>query len=257
MVLEYDIQKPGLVPDLLDAIITLFAGDNVLVTPQKRDELRRELAHLKFLPEKDMEVLWVLLHELVDDDWLLGEEVAILDMACGRCQEVFVLSSLLASRMPGLKPESVRFFGSDVREGVLMRGKERCAQICRFFEQQIGGRYSPFRYRFRAGDATAPELWAALPDQFDVAFFRHQNMYHGMDIWTKIFDHAVQRLKPDGRLIITSYYDREHTIAINVLKSLGMELMKTSMNPRSRPLVAEGKSIDRHIAMFRNRDTLV
>jgi SAM-dependent methyltransferase len=243
-------------PDLIDAMIHLFAGDNVLVTPRQREELRAELRHLKLVPGKDMHVLWGLLHQLVQVGSPHGDQLDILNMACGRCEEVFVLSSFFAARMEQLKPESVRFYASDLREGVLMRGKERCAETCRFFEQRVGGKYSPFRYRFRAGDATGPEVWAAFPDQFDVVFFRHQNMYHGMDIWSKIFSNVLQRLKPEGHLIITSYFDREHSIALNVLKSLGAELVETRHNPHSRILVTEGKSVDRHIAMLRFRDTV-
>ena len=242
------IQAP--VPPYLDALIRLFAGDSQLITPQQREQFGKELAHRKMLPSKDMMVMWDLLHELVDPAWRPDDTCSILDLACGRCEEVFVLSSFLASRMENLRPECVKFFASDIREGILMRGKESCAQTCRYFEHEVGGKYSPFRYAFRAGDATLPETWATFPEQFDVVFFRHQNMYHGMDIWTKIFANVLPRLKPNGRLIITSYFDREHTIALNVFKSLGAELIKTIRNPRSRILVTEGKSVDRHIAIL-------
>ena len=244
-------------PDLLDAIVRLFSGDHILVPPEQREQLKRELGNQKLDPGPDMHVLWELLQALLDDDFSVGGECNILDMACGRCEEVFVLSSLIASRMEQLMPGSVRFYGSDVREGILMRGKASCTRTCRFFEQQIGGKDSPFRYSFRAGDGTGPEVWAAFPDTFDVVFFRHQNMYHGMDIWSKIFATVVERLKPGGRLIITSYFDHEHGIALNVLKSLGMELIETVHNPRSRVLVTEGKSVDRHIAILQLRDKVV
>jgi len=81
---------------------------------------------------------------------------------------------------------------------------------------------------------------------------RHQNYWNGALVWQKIYDSALGRLHPDGILVITSYFDKEHLQATHALQQLGATLITTIVNPSSRPVLnAPNKSVDRHIAIFK------
>jgi hypothetical protein len=55
-------------------------------------------------------------------------------------------------------------------------------------------------------------------------------------------------LSESGVLIITSYFDREHMLALELIKLLGGNVLITEKNELSRELDFPGKSIDRHVA---------
>lgn len=89
-------------------------------------------------------------------------------------------------------------------------------------------------------------------DEFNVAFLRHQNFWNGGELWQGMFDRTLHRLSDDGLLVITSYFDLEHELACHALQQLGARLVSNHKNPNSRLLAdAPGKSVDRHIAVFR------
>jgi len=92
----------------------------------------------------------------------------------------------------------------------------------------------------------------SLRQSFDIAFMRHQNFWNGDTTWNKIYDNALLSLKPEGILIITSYFDREHLLAIKAIQTLGAQLLTSIRNSRSRIIQdATNKSVDRHIAIFK------
>ena len=81
---------------------------------------------------------------------------------------------------------------------------------------------------------------------------RHQNFWNGDMTWTKIYDEALHRLDENGLFVITSYFDREHKLALDAIQSLGAQLVCSERNPHSRQLGdAPNKSVDRHVAVFR------
>ena len=56
--------------------------------------------------------------------------------------------------------------------------------------------------------------------------------------------------------MITSYFDKEHRLALRALESLGMEVVSNRRNTRSRALSdAPGKSVDRWVAVLKRRGT--
>ena len=67
-------------------------------------------------------------------------------------------------------------------------------------------------------------------------------------------DQALGKLDDEGRLIITSYFDKEHELALEAIQKLGGELIATERNEESRELPTPGKSIDRHVAVFRKKN---
>ena len=169
--------------------------------------------------------------------------VSILDVACGACDEAAVLSDFFSQLKSGdgTRPLPVEFVGTDVRERELDEARDR-------FRSADGK-----SFEFLAGDASRLSQHRALREKFDVVFFRHQNLYHGRTLWQRIFEQGLARLNDDGLLVITSYFDREHTLALKAFQKLGAEIVTTLRNPESRELSTPGKSVDRHVAVLRRR----
>lgn len=164
--------------------------------------------------------------------------VRILNLACGRSDETKVLLDILAPC-------------SDAREliGVDIRQRE-IAEACSRWNQLKNEDTS-----FIVHDGTQIHTLSASREGFDFAFMRHQNFWNGDTTWMRIYDQALHALKPDGFLIITSYFDREHMLALSALQSLGAQLLLNWQNPRSRMIDARiRKSADRHLAIFKLPD---
>ncbi len=170
-----------------------------------------------------------------------GGDVSILDVACGGCDEARTLSDFFASLRNGGPDTRTRLLGTDVRERELDEARERFRSTR---ERQ---------FEFLRADASKLSAHAEMEREFDVLFLRHQNLYHGRTLWRKIFDEGLARLKDDGLVVITSYFDREHELALQAFRELGVDVVHTERNEESRQLVTPGKSVDRHVAVLRKR----
>ncbi len=175
----------------------------------------------------------------------IGEkpDISILNVACGACDEARTLSDFFARLKSGDSgpPASTLLVGTDVRDREL---------------DQARGLFRPSPagdFEFIHGDASKLSQHKELPKDFDVVFFRHQNLYHGRQLWKRIFEQGLAKLSEDGLLIITSYFDREHELAIKAFQEIGAELVTTARNHESRELATPGKSVDRHVAVLRHR----
>ncbi len=105
---------------------------------------------------------------------------------------------------------------------------------------------------FGQGRADKLDQWKELTDP-DLVFVRHQNYWFDPKAWVKLYDQALNKLKQDGIMVITSYFDKEHIMARQVLQKLGAIEVKHLYNPNARivndsPKVE--KSVDRHISVF-------
>ncbi len=160
----------------------------------------------------------------------------MLNVACGRADETGVLLETLAW------PDTAGFYlGMDLRPREIAEARRRWTHSWR----------PQGRVEFRVADASISQEWPSEP--FDVIFLRHQNFWDAPAIWDQIFRHALARLKPSGRLFLTSYFDREHELALAALKSLGGHLCLNMRHALSRPLAdAPGKSVDRWLALFQH-----
>jgi chemotaxis methyl-accepting protein methylase len=205
------------------------------------------MSHTKYRNElaEDMRGLRRLLEKTVPAAGRTGltaaGEIAILDVACGGCDEAATLSEFFSClRASGADaPTSTLLVGTDVRARELDEARER------FFA-------SPGRqFEFIAGDASKLDRHRQLREKFDIVFFRHQNLYNGRSLWRRVFEQGLSRLDDDGLLIITSYFDREHELAIKAFSDLGARLVSNERNSASRLLATPGKSVDRHLAIFR------
>jgi len=166
-------------------------------------------------------------------------EVRILDLACGACDEAEVLAGAIAKlRGEDREDARIRFTGMDIRA------------------REIGWARDRFRgdesvsFELLEGDARRLDGHTQLPEGFDLVFMRHQNLWNGRQVWEEIIHKALEKLAPGGRLVITSYFDREHEQALAAIQAQGGQLLSTQRNPLSRGLPTRGKSVDRHLAVL-------
>ena len=181
-----------------------------------------------------------------------ADALRVLDIACGDARETDALSEVLSEGKPGHRRKNVKLTGVDVRE------REIADADRRFGGKTIDPETGATREcEFLVGDASKLDENKSLGDgeDFDVVFMRHQNYWNGDKTWEGIFDQALGKLDDEGRLIITSYFDEEHRQALEAIEKLGGELIVTERNEDSRDLTTSGKSIDRHVAVFRKRES--
>ncbi len=177
------------------------------------------------------------------------DEARILDIACGECREAEVLTDFVAE-LKGAPESSVKLTGIDLRAREIANAQKRFGKG-RGVKDGRGRR----EFEFLNGDATKLKGHSALGDDFDLVFLRHQNYWNDDRTWEEIFDQAIGKLGDDGRLVITSYFDKEHALALRAIQKLGGELIRTESNTESRELNTPGKSVDRHVAIFKRKDS--
>ena len=186
---------------------------------------------------EDMSKLKSLLHDSLSPHLPVGQkDLRILNLACGRCDEAETLIQVGSELTQG---GGVEMIGADIRIREIRQARETHAHL---------------PAQFLIEDATKIDQHKELSDDFNMVFLRHQNFWHGQELWKKIFDQGIAKLRPDGMLVITSYFDVEHRLALRALESLGMEVVSNKRNKDSRTLQdAAGKSVDRWVAVLRQR----
>lgn len=165
--------------------------------------------------------------------------LSILDLACGPCREAETLIQSL--RDVSGSSSDIRLVGADIRRAELDEATARA--------RAAGLTHT----EFLAADCSKLDQALGSSENFDLAFLRHQNFWNDPAAWLKIFDHGLSRLNDDGLLVITSYFDREHALAVKALERAGAELVVSARNEDSIDLSTHGKSVDRHLAVFRRR----
>ncbi len=159
----------------------------------------------------------------------------ILNLACGRADETGALID--AWSVAGHGGE---YLGLDLRH----------AEICEAQRRWCGAWRPHGIVEFRVDDASLPHR---LPGdrRHDFIFIRHQNYWDAPSTWDGIYRNALTLLKPEGFLFFTSYFDREHELALAALKSLGASLWLDIPHTASRMLTdAPGKSVDKRLAIL-------
>ncbi len=185
---------------------------------------------------QDMVKLRGLLREGLGPNLKAANDLRILNLACGRCDEAETLVSVGQELATG---GHVEMIGADIRIREIRQAREQ---------------HSHLPAKFLIEDATKMDQHKELGDDFNLVFLRHQNFWHGQELWKKIFDQGIAKLRPDGMLVITSYFDVEHKLAIKALEALGMEVVSNKRNKASRELSdAPGKSVDRWVAVLRRK----
>jgi chemotaxis methyl-accepting protein methylase len=165
----------------------------------------------------------------------------ILDLACGTCREAGTLVEVFRD-FSGTSRD-VRLVGADIRDRELEEAAARA---------NTAGKAGD-RFEFLTENCAKLGRHRELGRDFDVTFLRHQNYWNDKPVWQRIFEQGLEKLKDDGLLVITSYFDREHALALKALERAGAELIITEQNEATRLLDTPGKSVDRHIAILRKK----
>jgi len=210
------------------------------------EDLKRLRAMLRKVAGRDLEAVKRRLEQAAKPRPGAGE-IRVLDIACGECREAEVLGDFVAE-LKGSPEATVKLTGIDVRA-------REIADAARKFGKRREARDAQGRreFEFLTGDATKLGDHAELGEAFDLVFLRHQNYWNGARDWEEIFDHALAKVGDEGRLVITSYFDKEHALALEAIHKLGGELIHTEFNGETRELSTPGKSVDRHVAIFRRK----
>jgi ubiquinone/menaquinone biosynthesis C-methylase UbiE len=196
------------------------------------------VAHTPFsdLLQQDLSRLEENLRDLISPHIKAKDHLSLLNLACGRGDETGVLANILAE-----KSNSAHLQGLDIRAAEIDQANSRWKNS---LERKTKADFIVHR-----GDKLLDLAEAGTPD---IAFLRHQNFWNDKPVWTRIFDQALQRLNEDGHLVITSYFDKEHELAVEALTKLGAIQVGSIKNRHSRALSdAPGKSVDKHLAIFR------
>ena len=186
---------------------------------------------------EDLNHLKGLLKQGLAGEVTSATDLRILNLACGRCDEAETLVEV-GKELTGGKG-AVEMVGADIRIREIRQARERHAHL---------------PAEFLIEDASQLSRNKALGEDFGVVFLRHQNFWHGQELWKKIFDQGIAKLRPDGKLVITSYFDVEHRLALEALQKMGLEVVSNRRNRASRALNdAPGKSVDRWVAVLRRK----
>lgn len=185
---------------------------------------------------QDMRVLDALLRENVAPHLRAGSagEVRMLNLACGQCDEAETLVEFAREQATG----GVQLIGADIRIREIMQAREKHGKL---------------PAEFLLEDATKLGAHKEIGGDFNLVLLRHQNFWHGPELWKTIFEQGLEKIGDDGLLMITSYFDKEHQMALGALQELGAELVTTRHNMRARKLTTPGKYIDKHVAVLRRR----
>jgi hypothetical protein len=163
-----------------------------------------------------------------------SEDLRILNLACGRCDEAETL---------------VRFAKAQTSSGVHLTGADiRIREI-----RQARELHSHLPAEFLIEDATKISHHKELGDDFNIVMLRHQNYWNGPELWKRIFEEGLAKVDENGLIVITSYFDQEHLLALETLQKLGAEIVTNRSNPNARKLSTPGKSVDKHIAVLRRK----
>jgi len=193
--------------------------------------------------QEDMRTLKRFLQQGMDDAHAKGAKVKlddqarILNMACGRADETQVVSELFLNQQT-----EAEIIGVDLRHREIEMAQNH-------WKDQLPDH---IKTQFLNFDATKLNEHQSLQDKNDLALFRHQNFWNGPKIWRSIFENTIDTIKDDGLVVITSYFDKEHELAVRELSDQGLELVTNLRNNNSRLVHAKSdKSVDRHLAIFR------
>ncbi|MDF1811905.1 MAG: hypothetical protein P1V20_06815 [Verrucomicrobiales bacterium] len=239
--------------DLLDALIHHFSDGEATISdldPKLIKELREELERSPFFSQ-DMKNLWLMLEKALTKTGRnpgIDDQIRLLNLACGHCEEGSILPAFF-----GKGGKRVRQFAMDLRDREIDKARRRYNMTENLFRKagipRVREKDERNTVEFVADDATHLVGYGQVPARFDVIFIRHQNLWHDREVWKKIYEFVINRLEPDnGVLFITSYFDREHILALELLKTLGGNVLFTEQNPHTRELDYPGKTVDRHVA---------
>lgn len=203
---------------------------------KKQHTIHGDLARAEDLRDLEKDLRSLLSGELEGKDHL-----QTLNLACGRADETGVLASLI-----GEKATSAHIQGLDLREAEIQGANA-------LWKPEVERIIEGVEVDFKVGRGDQLDEWKELESP-DLLFIRHQNYWFDPKAWVKLYEQAVKKLKEDGVIVITSYFDEEHEMARRVLAKLGAIEVSHRFKPNSRVVKDSPKvlkSVDRHISVFK------
>ena len=203
----------------------------------------RHTIHQKTETATDLLTLEISLRELLTNKLDNRDSIQALNLACGRADETGVLAKIISE-----KSQAGHIEGLDLRIPEIA-GANRLWKTSLKNELNTGNNVS---CNFRVGHADQLNQWKELNSP-DLVFIRHQNLWFDPKAWIKLYDQAINKLKDDGVMVITSYFDKEHEMARQVLKKLGAIEVSHRFNSNARVVKDSPKvekTVDRHISVF-------
>jgi len=173
----------------------------------------------------------------------------VLMVGCGKAEEAIVLSAFFGNSGFGTPSEKVKIIGIDLDGKEIDAAVERNKTID--FSKSGYDRYLPSNYQFIVGNATRLDDHPSIPRKVDVVVSRHQQISDSDQVWGEIFSQGLQRLRPGGVFIFTSYSEIEADMLVTKLKSLGANIVHHGKNRYARPLGHDLISKDRVVTIVR------
>ncbi len=200
----------------------------------------RHTIHQNSERAQDLYALEKDLRQLLKGKLEKRSEISALNLACGRADETGILAQIL-----GEKTKQGHIQGLDLRRTEIHGASNLWKPVLENDEHGI-------TCDFRVGRGDQLEQFQELADP-DLVFIRHQNYWFDHQAWVKLYDQALLKLRDDGVMVITSYFDEEHEMARQVLENLGAVEVAHRFNPQARRVKDSPeveKSVDRHISVF-------
>jgi len=178
-------------------------------------------------------------------------QTQILDVGCGKCEEGIVLSAYFGGGEFGSASNNAKLIGIDIKKEDIDRAISN--HQLPDFSERITKYVLPSNFEFIHGDATKLDQYPQTPDQVDVIVIRHQQISDNEQVWVKIFQEALNRLSPNGIMILTSFSDVEHKMLMEKLNALDVEILVDEANPYTKPTQHKEVSIDRNITIIKRK----
>ncbi len=223
------------------------------MSPDERERFEKALEEAKKIGEGRRRFWNMLVTEVSKTDYQppQNRQTLILDVGCGRCEEGIVLSAYFGGGEYGFPSENVKLIGIDIKKEDIE--KAIFSHQRPDFSEQVTKYVLPPNFEFIHGDATKLDQYPQIPDQVDVIVIRHQQISANEKVWMEIFQKSLEKLSPNGIMILTSFSDIEHKMLMEKLKELDVEVVVNERNPFAKPTKHKEVSIDRNIAIVKRK----
>ncbi len=171
-----------------------------------------------------------------------GRQTIVLDLACGLCIEGAALSAFFGGNNFSYPSDMVKITGIDINPEEI----ESTAEFHARFMPQVD-------IEFICGDAARLQDYPQVPSEADVVVIRNQHIMDNRAVWEKIFQTAIDRVTPEGIILLTSVNTAEHIAALVTLDQLNGEIALSSTNQYAEEVEPGTTKPDRYMAIIRKR----
>jgi hypothetical protein len=159
------------------------------------------------------------------------DEVKVLSLACGDCEEAAVVSAFFSSGIYGFPSRKAGVWGID-RDASAIERARRYAQLPPF-SQRAQAFLVPPRCEFTVGEPAKLDRFPGLPARLDVVMLRQACAEFRPENWKRLLDAGVSRLASNGVFFFTSNSGIAHERLLELLRSRGLNVLADEKNPYS------------------------